>query len=775
LTEDPLPATIGSRLAEIVQSIAQVRDTAELMAIVRVAARELSGADGATLVMRDGDCCHYVDEDAIGPLWKGQRFALTACISGWAMLHAEQTIIEDIYADARIPHAAYRPTFVQSLCMTPIGRRAPIGAIGCYWAQAHRTSEVEAKLLQALADATAVGIANLELYRQLTEARHVAEARAEQAQRSEALARATFDHAGAGVAIVGLDGRWLRVNRKLCEIVGYDEAGLLERTFQDITSPADVAGDDEAIRRLLAGAAGVTLEKRYVHRDGHAVWVNLAVELVRTPDGAPDYFVAVIEDIGRRKAAEETLEHERATFLDLANIAAEYFWEIDADFRFKAISPSIAERSGLDYANYIGRTRWELPFVGVSDEAWARHRATLAAHQSFRNFEAAMRNRAGELRWFEIHGAPLRDRVGRFTGYHGVTQDITARKAAETTLRQHAMVFDNSQEGIVITDADGCVVDANASFECITEYRLDEIRGRNLRLLQSGRQDRSFYLNMWQALSEVGSWQGEIWNRRKGGEIYPEWISISAVTDDGGAVIAYVGTSVDISRMNHVRSEMERLAHHDALTGLPNRLLLMSRLEHAIERAARGGMGAVMFLDLDGFKQVNDTRGHKVGDEVLIAVAARIRARLREADTLARLGGDEFVIVLEDIAGVDAAAIVAEQVIRAVAVPLELGGERVELGVSIGIMPFAHADMSAAHGRSEAALSPHGGPAQRAEGASTHAAHGRSEAALSPHGGPAQRAEGASTRAAQLLDGADRALYRAKAAGKGVYRYAEVA
>jgi diguanylate cyclase (GGDEF)-like protein/PAS domain S-box-containing protein len=723
VTEEPLPATIGNRLAEVVQSIAQVRDVAELMAIVRAAARELSGADGATLVMRDGDCCHYVDEDAIGPLWKGQRFALTACISGWAMLHAEQTIIEDIYADSRIPHAAYRPTFVQSLCMTPIGRRDPVGAIGCYWAQGHRASEGEARLLQALADATAVGIANLELYRKLDEARRVAEARAEQAQRSEALARATFDHAAAGMAIVALDGRWLRVNRKLCEIVGYDEAELLEKTFQDITVADDLLGDDEVIRGLLAGGAGVTLEKRYIHRDGHVVWVNLAVELVRTPHGAPDYFVAIIEDIGRRKAAEETLEHERATFQALANIAAEYFWETDEDFRFKAISPSIAERSGLDDLNCIGRTRWELPFVGVSDEAWARHRAALAAHQPFRHFEAAMRNRVGELRWFEMHGAPLHDRSGRFTGYHGVTQDITERKAAEATLRQHAMVFDNSQEGVVIADADGCVIDANAAFERITEYRLDEIRGRNLRLLQSGRQDRSFYLNMWQALTEVGSWQGEIWNRRKGGEIYLEWISISAVTDDAGTVVAYVGTSVDISRMNHVRSEMERLAHHDALTGLPNRLLLMSRLEHALKRAARGGLGAVLFLDLDGFKRVNDTLGHKFGDDVLIAASTRIRARLRVADTLARLGGDEFVIVLEDLAGAEAAATVAEQVISAIAAPLRVGSETVALGVSVGIMLFPRDGMT-------------------------------------PE---------------QLLDGADRALYQAKAAGKGVYRYGAAA
>ncbi len=163
------------RLAEVVARIAAVHDLPGLMAIVRRAARELTGADGATLVLRDGDQCHYADEDAIGPLWKGQRFPLTACISGWAMLHAEPVAIEDIYADQRIPHAAYRPTFIKSLTMVPINREAPVGAIGCYWQGRHRATAEELGLQQALADAMAVGLANLDLIGQLETARQEAE------------------------------------------------------------------------------------------------------------------------------------------------------------------------------------------------------------------------------------------------------------------------------------------------------------------------------------------------------------------------------------------------------------------------------------------------------------------------------------------------------------------------------------------------------------------------------------------------------------------------
>lgn len=174
------------RLAEVVEKIAAVHDLPSLMAIVRRAVRELTEADGATLVLRDNGQCHYVDEDAIGPLWKGQRFPLESCISGWTMLHAEATAIEDIYADARIPHAAYRPTFVKSLSMVPVGRENPRGAIGCYWASQHEASTEELELQQALADAMSVGLANLDLYQEMASARQAAEHAEEEVRRLNA-------------------------------------------------------------------------------------------------------------------------------------------------------------------------------------------------------------------------------------------------------------------------------------------------------------------------------------------------------------------------------------------------------------------------------------------------------------------------------------------------------------------------------------------------------------------------------------------------------------
>ena len=540
-------------------------------------------------------------------------------------------------------------------------------------------------------------------------------------ERSQALFRSTFEHAGTGLSHVAPDGRWLRVNQKLCDIVGYTREELLRKRFQDITYSRDLDADLELVRRVLGGGiSSYSLEKRYVRRDGSLVWVNLTVTLVRTAAGEPDYFIAVVEDIHRRKMAEEALAREREKFRGLVEIAAEYFWEMDDQFRLTQYSRSVSSQSGISTELLLGKRRWELPYVGVSEAAWAEHRATLEAHLPFRRFEAGLIDVQGEIRWFQISGTPLVSPEGVFLGYQGVTQDVTERKYAEQRLRQHALLFETSQQGVVITDPAGLVVDANAAFERITEYPLDEILGRNLRLLQSGRHDQAFYQAMWTSVTAAGGWEGEIWNRRKGGEVYLEWISIRAVTDSHGETSAYIGTHIDISRMQHVRSELERLAHHDALTGLPNRLQLLSRLRHALERVKRGGSGAALFLDLDRFKAVNDTLGHRAGDDLLLAVAKRLSGRLRGIDTLARLGGDEFVVVLEDVTARAQVEGVADELIRQLALPFELPGwGRVSIGGSVGI-------------------------------------------ALFPQDG---------ADSATVLERADQALYAAKRAGKGVSRF----
>jgi diguanylate cyclase (GGDEF)-like protein/PAS domain S-box-containing protein len=268
--------------------------------------------------------------------------------------------------------------------------------------------------------------------------------------------------------------------------------------------------------------------------------------------------------------------------------------------------------------------------------------------------------------------------------------DITARRHAEEDWRLSAAVFSNTREGVVITDCDGRILTVNPAFTAITGYEPGELIGLSMRLLQSGRHDRAFYDALWHAVRVTGYWQGEIWNRRKNGDVYPELLTISTVRDESGGIVNYVGTFSDITTWKRSQQRMEHLAHHDALTGLPNRLMLLSRLEHAVAKARRDqGQGAVLFLDLDRFKQVNDTLGHPSGDSLLVAVAKRLRERLRDSDTLARLGGDEFVIVLEQLSEANQAAALARVLIARLSEPFELpGGHVARIGASIGISLF---------------------------------------------------------------------------------------
>jgi diguanylate cyclase (GGDEF)-like protein/PAS domain S-box-containing protein len=293
------------------------------------------------------------------------------------------------------------------------------------------------------------------------------------------------------------------------------------------------------------------------------------------------------------------------------------------------------------------------------------------------------------LIWISACSMPERAPDGG-TVWHGFARDITGSRRNDEERRLAAAVFANTQEGIVITDPEGRILAVNPSVVGITGYSREELVGNTMRQLQSGRHDRAFYDALWQAVRTNGYWQGEIWNRRKNGEVYPELLTISTVRDEKGEISNYVGSFSDITLWKRSQERLEHLAHHDPLTGLPNRLMLHSRLEHAISRARRDqGQGAVLFLDLDRFKQVNDSFGHPAGDALLIAVAKRLRERLRDTDTLARLGGDEFVIVLESLAERAQAEALAQELIARLSEPFDLpGGHIARIGGSIGIALF---------------------------------------------------------------------------------------
>lgn len=264
--------------------------------------------------------------------------------------------------------------------------------------------------------------------------------------------------------------------------------------------------------------------------------------------------------------------------------------------------------------------------------------------------------------------------------------DVTSKKRAEEGFQITSAVFSHTGEGIVVTDPKGVIERVNPAFTDITGYGADEVLGKTPAMLKSDRQGPDFYARMWQTLIETGRWQGEIWNRRKSGEAYLEWLSINAVTDERGGVAHYVAVFDDISELHEKELRLRHQAYHDALTGLPNRPLLSDRLDHAIASAEREHEKiAVLFLDLDRFKVVNDSLGHDVGDELLKEVAQRLRGALRRADTVARLGGDEFVILMTDCHGAAEVSVLAEKILELVGAPVVLNGQNLHVGGSIGI------------------------------------------------------------------------------------------
>jgi diguanylate cyclase (GGDEF)-like protein/PAS domain S-box-containing protein len=271
--------------------------------------------------------------------------------------------------------------------------------------------------------------------------------------------------------------------------------------------------------------------------------------------------------------------------------------------------------------------------------------------------------------------------------WQGFVRDISKRKQVEAKLRQAATVFDSTMEAIMIADAARKIIAVNRAYTNITGYEPEEVSGKDAsQLHKSGQHNEGFYQRIWQTLERTGQWQGEVWNRRKNGELYPAWENISIVKDDQGRITNYVAVMSDISPIKQAEERLTYLAHHDALTGLPNRLAFVANLEQALERAKRHQQKvALLFLDLDRFKLINDTMGHAAGDQMLQVVSARLKKCVRAEDTVARLGGDEFTVILDEIAHAEDAAILAGKIIHAIEQPIPIDNRKVITSTSIGI------------------------------------------------------------------------------------------
>lgn len=389
-------------------------------------------------------------------------------------------------------------------------------------------------------------------------------------------------------------------------------------------------------------------------------------------------------------AANEALAESENRYRTVVNTSPGIIYELAPDGRFTFVSDGWSLLLGHPPGEVLGRDF--RPFVLPEDRPVCEEalRRCLASREIQANIEYRVLHRDGSVRWHSSTIAPTFDAQGRLTGVVGNATDVTARREAEARLGIAASVFSHAAEGILITDPKGVIVDVNEAFTRISGYSREEVLGRNPNFLKSGRQGPDFYAGMWRSLLETGRWTGEVWNRRKNGEVYAELLSISAVRDRQGMVTHYVGIFSDITLLKEQQRQLEHIAFYDPLTGLPNRALLADRMRQAMAQALRRGRSmAVVYLDLDGFKAVNDTHGHAVGDRLLIALAQRMRAALREEDTLARLGGDEFVALLPDGEACSAAV---RRLLAAAAEPIQVQGLDLQVSASVGVTLYPQAD-----------------------------------------------------------------------------------
>ncbi|TVQ98997.1 MAG: EAL domain-containing protein [Deltaproteobacteria bacterium] len=442
--------------------------------------------------------------------------------------------------------------------------------------------------------------------------------------------------------------------------------------------------------RMAAMYAGDVPEEpfqlRWLHRDGTVVWTEQVNVLLRDAQGRITAVEGIGRDITARRVAEQARRESESLLVEVASTTPSPMWIADATGNIIWVNARWLEHTGRRLEDELDDGWADCLHPEERDDVVRSWRDAVAARRTFQK-EYRLRRHDGRWHWFIDHGRPRFDEAGDFVGFIGTLMDVTTLRETTDRLRQAAAVFASTRDGVYVTDAEHRITAVNRAFEQITGYAEAEVVGETEALMRSDRHDERFFRDILDRLAEDGHWQGEVWNRRKSGESYPQWLSISTVLDDEGAVINYVGVFTDISRLKRQERRLEHLAHYDPLTGLPNRMLLHSRLKRATEQARRNDTDfAVLVIDLDRFKTINDSLGHGAGDALLQRIVARLETVLGATDTLARIGGDEFVLLREQLGTPTEAGQLAQRLLDRFSEPFALeGGREVYLGASIGI------------------------------------------------------------------------------------------
>ena len=486
------------------------------------------------------------------------------------------------------------------------------------------------------------------------------------------------------------------------EMVGYAEHEFPDTgaAWVEHLHPDDKDRVLSAIQEYFAGKQPFyVVEFRMRCKDGSWKWILARGKLVsRDADGNPLRMIGTHTDITERKRAEQKSRNNALRYQALMQTSIDGIHVMDEQ-------GNLVEANDA-FCRMLGYTQEEAVRLNVAD--WDAQWSAVEFRNSFSEFigrseliETMHRRKDGVLIKVEISASGVE--LDGCNYFFGSSRDITERKKIEKEMLIAATAFE-SKEGMFVTDANRVILRVNHAFTNITGYPAEEVIGKNPRILSSGRQDANFYAAMWESINNTGAWEGEIWNRRKNGEVYPEQLTITAVKDKNGTVTNYVATLNDITMSNEAADKIENLAFYDPLTHLPNRRLLLDRLKQALASSARSGReGALLFIDLDNVKSLNDTLGHDIGDLLLQQAAQRLESCLREVDTVARLGGDEFVVVLEGLSehALEAATqtkTVGDKILVTLNQPYQLATHKYHRTASIGATIFSD------HGQSEEEL-----------------------------------------------------------------------
>jgi diguanylate cyclase (GGDEF)-like protein/PAS domain S-box-containing protein len=524
------------------------------------------------------------------------------------------------------------------------------------------------------------------------------ETRREQAQqallRSESHFRAYFERSMVGMAASSSKKGWMEVNEALCTMLGYSRDELMRLTWAELTHPDDLATNEILFNRILSGKIeGYTMDKRFIRKEGTFIDVYLATRAVRHADGSLDYMVALVEDITERKQHEAEIiaaKERLSTLLDAIPDAVVFK---DGEGRWLIANEPAKQSFQLHELPWQGKTEMELAdlqpaFRAAHEGCRAGDEKAWQAGQLLVG-EEQMTDEKGRCAIIETRKMPLFGKQGQRRGLAVIGRDITERRRAEMELRLYGRALDASTNSIVIVDATHAeypIIYVNPAFTSVTGYSAEEALGQNPRFLQGSDRDQPELENIRSAVREKRNGQAVLRNYRKDGSLFWNELYISPVWGDSGEVTHFIGVERDITQRKGYEAELARMTNFDTLTGLPNRNLFKDRLSQAIVHSHRSsGIIAVAVLDLDGFKLINDSLGHHIGDLLLQEVAHRLSACVREVDTVSRLGGDEFVIAMPELTKAEDAVVIVEKLLQSISASMRCDMQDMYITASIGI------------------------------------------------------------------------------------------